>query len=837
MFEHYLTVALRNFRRAPVATGINVLALALGLTCFVVAYAVVQYWGHAEQGFAKADRTYAITRDMRLKDGSVATGMGPSTTELYAKYLKLDFPEFETVARARNWGNVPYTLGDKQIPFKTAFADPEFLGIFDLPFVSGGGADALGRPASIILTDAAAMRLFGATNVVGRTVVMGTWDLTVTGVIGAIPQPSHLGRTSSASIQFDVLVSWDVLERVEAALNPKPAPGGPPAPESWVGGYCCMTYVVLPEESKLTPRSLKSRFDAFVKRRVPAEQLNMVDFRVGMMPIRNVMAANLNSALFSGKNVGLSVTSLLILFGGLVLLVACVNYANLATAQAIRRAKEVGLRKVLGASRSQVMTQYLLEAMVLTATALALAVAATMAVTPVVKSAVEIDLSLALFSGWAFWAFLVAVIAGVGLLAGAYPAVYLSRVRPILALKAGAARSRTGLAPTLLVGAQFAAASFLLVAVIVMQAQSNELRRSGLGVDRDPMIAITNVSDLTGVNSETLRDAFVRLPQVKAAAVMDSTPWVNNINLAPLRRSTSDPITGLIAYQNRVDYDFFSTMEMPVAAGRVFDRAHGDDKSIADLRNFDSSKPLNIVIDRALSEQIGYRDPAKAIGQIIYMPLTQARLPDQPLRIIGVVENKPLHFVGMGATGNIYFRSDHLFFILVRLDATDVAGGLAAVEGVWKSYVPIGNFLYEFVDKLFAQNYQLFGRVNLVFGGLALFAFVISSIGLFGMATHAANGRRHEIGVRKTLGANTRQIVMMLLRDFSKPVVIANVIAWPLAYLAARAYLNIFIHRIVLSPVPFALSLAITVLIAWVVVGGQTIRAARTKPATVLRYE
>jgi putative ABC transport system permease protein len=352
------------------------------------------------------------------------------------------------------------------------------------------------------------------------------------------------------------------------------------------------------------------------------------------------------------------------------------------------------------------------------------------------------------------------------------------------------------------------------------------------------VISVTDIVDLTKVKTLDFTDALRRLPQVKSASATGDTPWSSNVNLADFRRSEAAGSSHITAYQTSVEYGFFATMNMRVLAGRAYDRDRGEDRPLSGIRDFVSSTPVNVVVDRAFTEKLGFASPQAAVDQIIYLPLSMAKLPDQPCRIIGVVEDKPLHIVGMGATSNVYFLGKDPYYILVRVSANDVPGAIAAIRGVWQRMAPQGSyFYYDFVDQLFAQSYELLGRVNLVFGGLALFAFVISTIGLFGMASHVASRRRREIGVRKTLGASTRQILLMLLKDFSKPVIAANLIAWPLAYLAVEAYLSIFIHRIALSPAPFALSLAVTVLIAWVAVGGQAMRAARVKPAQVLRYE
>lgn len=831
MIGHYLQAALRTFRRTPVATAINVLALSLGLTCFVVAYAVVGYWGHAESSFSKADRTYAITRTLTLKKTNLNVGWEAITTEFYAKYLKLDFPQFETIARLRQVSDTQVSADDEKTWFRMALADPSFFDIFDLPFLAGGGKEALARPKSVVLTDVAARQLFGTTNVIGRTIHFGKYDLTVTGVLAPFPRPSHIGRTATATVRFDMLVSWDVLET--ARVDNGHAPRGP---ENWLD-YNTRTYVVLPEGSKVTPASLKPAFADFVKRRMPRAEQDVADLTIKMIPVRDMMAARLNTMLFAGSNVGLSVTTLLILFGGLVLLVACLNYANLATAQAMRRAKEVGLRKTIGASRRQIAAQYVIEAALLTIAALAVALMVASALTPLVKAVTEIDLFLALFSGFAFWGFVIAVTAGVTLLAGAYPALYLSRVRPILAMRTGAASGGGRVMPTLLVGAQFIAASFLLITVIVMTQQTEELRRTGLGSKEDPVMVFQNDRGMTGVDFDTLRAHLMVLPQVKSVSSTGQEPWVSGISLQLMQRAPGAVSAQRTVVQTFVDYDFFKTMQVPLLAGRTYDRAHGEDRSPHDEDHFDPKTPVNIVVDEDMARQLGFASPEVAVGQIVYQGLSQHNLPDQPMRIIGVVANTPVHFTGMGATASVYRFGTREPQVLVRVSAQDVSGAIDGIKGVWHDLAPDYLLQYDFDDQLFTQGFAMYDAVNKAFIGLALFAFVISTIGLIGTGFHVASRRRHEIGVRKTLGASSAQVLLMLLKDFSKPVLVANVIAWPMAYLAVQAYLGVFLHRIALTPLPFALSLVITLLVAWLAVGGQALRAARTQPASVLKYE
>jgi putative ABC transport system permease protein len=422
------------------------------------------------------------------------------------------------------------------------------------------------------------------------------------------------------------------------------------------------------------------------------------------------------------------------------------------------------------------------------------------------------------------------------LLGGAYPALVLSRVRPIEALRLGRVRLGPRFASTLLVGAQFAAASFLLIAVIVMYSQSAALARTGLGSTRDQHLVINNFRPVTGIDGDLLRTELERIPQVTGVTAMSSAPWSDNVNLNLFARSPDETTSLQTAFQNNVGYDFFATLDIPVIAGRAFDRDRND--LAPDGPPAPNAPPINLVIDRILAQQLGFRSPEEAVDQTIYFP---AGLDGEgrQFRVIGVVESRPLALRGFGATSNAYTlrAGTAMQNVIVRLSADDVAGGVAAVEAVWRRLAPQAPFQRRFMDELFEENFATYARVNLVFVGLAAFAFLISVIGLFGMAIQVAGRRTHEIGVRKSVGARKMQIVRMLLRDFSKPVVIANLIAWPLGYIAAQAYLSVFIQRISVTPVPFVASLAIVVAIAWIAVASQAFRAARANPATVLRFE
>jgi putative ABC transport system permease protein len=635
-----------------------------------------------------------------------------------------------------------------------------------------------------------------------------------------------MGRSATAGLRFDMLTSMDVHEWFEAnARNPN----APPPPENWLATGTS-TYVMLPADGSLSAAELDRQLGEFVARHAPPLQLGFADVELGLMPVAELLGQSIGT--FFLRDSGMSVSTVLLLLGGLVLGVACINYANLATARATGRARDVGLRKVVGARATQVMGQYLFEAALLTTMALAVALLSVALITPLLAASFGIDLRLSLFGGAAVWAMLVGLVAAVTLIAGAYPAFVLSRVRPVLGLRAGRVNIGPRFLATLLVGIQFTVASYLLIVVTVTHLQNEELEQTGLGVTSDPLLVLANNRAVTKVDPQTLRDELLRLPQVSAVGSMAWAPWTI-YHILSLSRSPEETATERLIFRYIVGYDFFSAFEMPLLAGRVFDREHADRPVPQEVQN--------IVVDRALIEEFDLGSAAHAVGQIVYIPkrLTAGfgGTAAQPLRIVGVVETRPLAVMGSGPTSTIYTFAESLPMQIARISATDVSGALDEIDALWERLAPGFAIERRFVDDYFEQSYANFTRISQIFSGLALLALLISTIGLFAMALLVANRRAHEIGVRKTLGAGTGRMIAMLLRSFSAPVLAANVAAWPLAYIAARMYLDAFIYPMDLTPAPFIACLSFTVAIAWLVVGGQTWRAASLRPADVLRSE
>jgi putative ABC transport system permease protein len=833
MLRHYWTQALRNFNRHRVTTAVNLAGLSLALVCFVSTYVLLQSMTHTDLHFAKAERTLVITQELWNRDELMVPGF-PQAAPPTAKYLKADFPQLETVARSLSMGSLAVANGDRKVDLLVAAVDPDFLKIFDFTFRAGSPATALASAHEVLITEPAAKRLFGTTEVLGRRVLLqGKVNATISAVIAPVPQPSHMGDGPRALMRFEILVPVDFLKTLptSAGIGMPVDPDG----EQW-GMDIFNTYVVLPADGSFTADEFRAGLPGFAARRADPVTRNFQMTSVfGAVPLQAVVLAGLD-ALMSGRIGSLTVS--VFLLDVLILIIACVNYANLAVATATTRAKEVGMRKVLGATRLQLTGQYLFEAALLGTVALIMVIAGTALAIPPINRALGLFLEMPPVSELGLWASVVGILCGIGLIGGAYPALVLSRIAPVEALRAGSVRSGPRFVPTVLVGIQFAAASFLLIAALLMANHNRSIERNALRPDRDPIVVVGNDMRSLGVEFDTLRNELLRNPAIKSVVRVGTVPWSSGGWHYPIQRTPDASAAQAMTLANQVGYGFFESVGIALLAGRSFDEQHDDlFFNPEDARNPASRVP-NVVIDRALARQLGFPDPADAVNQVLYDPPSDAPPVRAGIRVIGVVENGYPRLIGPNTESNLYMLAVTFANVpLVRLERTQVAAGLAHLDAVWQRLAPNAPLRRQFMDELFEVAYRNFSMLSRVVGALAGFAFAIAIMGLFGMAIHVTTRRRREIGIRKTLGASASRVVLMLLRDFARPIAAANLVAWPLAFFAGRLYLSLFTERSSMSPWPFVLGLAITLAIAWIAVGGQALLAARLKPAWVLRFE
>ncbi|HET8697740.1 MAG TPA: ABC transporter permease, partial [Gammaproteobacteria bacterium] len=806
MLLHDLRVALRRIARQRFYSAVSVLALALGLMCFIATYLLVSYVRGYDRHFANASRTYVITQRARTEGDGLDTPFNATSALPLAEQLRLDVPELAAVAR-RYQVFLPVSLDGQPRARAISYVEPQFFDIFDFVALAGD-VHAAAQPRSAVLTRRTAQQMFGDTAALGRTITLNgrqQVDVTVAAVIEDVPAASHLARGSLFANGFDLLVSWDVYELI----------GKTASADSWVQ-WPVYTYALLPENGSLTAAQLDDRLPGIVARKVPQDVRagNEIEFRA--QPVSSIAATALQRE-FEGFNTTpwrIDVLGTLLLFAAAILAVACLNFVNLATAQASGRTLEIGTRKAVGAAASFVIRQELVQTGLQVVMAIALALAAMPLAAKLLTGAWPVAFALP----WReprFWIFLVALLLSVTLAAGLYPALAVARIRPTAALRLGSVRAGPKLLRTVLVSAQFASASFLVALVVVLLAQRNEMRDALLGRFADPYVVATTAPTAQSLDREALASELARGPGIKGATYTAIPPFTVGPSM-PVSRALEEQAPHLALDFQAVGYDYFNLLDIPVVAGRVFERERADD---ATPRGEQASaarqgRPLVAVLDTAAARALGWPNAADAVGEIVYRA-------GMPTEIIGVVEPIAMKIHATDTSGAIFTLDPPVSNVwLARLDKSNVAAALAHIRDTLRAMSPgrapasVG-----FLDQMFENLYWTFTVTNRVLGALAAFAIAIAAVGLLGMASYMTQRRTREIGVRKTQGASPGAIARLLLSEFSKPVVIANVIAWPFVFIAANAYLGVFATRISLGPLPFALALLATLALAWLAVG------------------
>ncbi|HEV7691652.1 MAG TPA: ABC transporter permease [Hyphomonadaceae bacterium] len=825
MIRHYLASAVGNILKAPFTTAANVLTLALGLTCFLAAFSIVTFWRGADTYHQGAERIAFISYSMNPPNATGPRMMNQVAPPVLERFLRQDFPEFEAVSRAISSQEAALAAGGQKIMIDLAYTDKDFTQIFDFDFVEGDKKTALTDPNGVVLTRETAQRLFGNKPALGQSVIVeGKDDAAVTGVIAPVRQPSFMGQDNGVTMHFDAIRQWDkapFAKQVENVWGIVPA------------------YVIVKLKPGASLASVRARLPDFLNRRLPANAREAAAFFIDAFPISRMRTLGIENGLSSGAGPNLSAISVMLGLGLLTLIVACANYANLATAQSLIRNKEIGMRKTLGARRWSIMLQAWTETTLLSLAAFAVAVIVLLLAAPSIRANLGVDPLYMWGAGPQAIASVVGIVLFTAFIAGAYPALKLSGARPADALRSGRAKAGSQLVSRILVMIQFVSASFLLIMVTVMQAQRTEVEHAALASHGEPIAVLNSLKPL-GIDPDTVEAQLRQSPAIRNVTFVMAPPWgyfsANPMNLS---RSLDQgaPAPGF-SYAN-ADYGYFDTLSLKLLAGRVFERDR-DTIPVSLARGSTTITPA-LVVDRLAAEKLGFASPQEAIGKIVYVPESirkGAGLAALPVEIVGVVESEMSSVEASPLQGHIYAYGPKAFGQLVpvvKFAKEDVAGAEAHVRRVWDQIAPNMPLKLRWYDGLFAEHYRMHAQFGGMFMLLAGAAFIISTVGLLGIAVHAASRRRHEIAVRKTLGSSAARIVRLLLTDFSVPVLIGNLLAWPLGYVAAQAYLSAFAERIDLTPAPFALSLAITLTIAWAAVIGVVLKAATMHPASVLR--
>ena len=831
----YVRAAFAQLRLHKATALINVAGLTLGITCFVLAFAAADYILFVDGDHENAERTYVV-QQRNVAPGDDSAAFFSAASPSLAKYIAIEAPEVEAVARKTPAQTVQIGAGELDLRLPAMFADPDLLRILDYTFVGGHAATALEGTNSAVVTTEMAQTMFGTQDAVGKTFTVNRrFDVVVRAVV-EVPDAMSAAR-------LGILLNMAMRDALRAR-GAAPVTSAEP-PDDWSRAQQlnvnAMTLVLLPNDGSLSPEELERRLTA-VSDRIVLPGGGRVEFRV--RPLTEHFGDALTAGFGSlGIAPGIPAVHLFFLPGLLVLAMACFNYVNLATAIAATRAKDVGLSRVLGAGSRHVILKYLLEAVVTVLVSLAFALALGAAGINLIRHLAGMQMFVADLATLDFALLLVSIVAATSVAAGAYPALVLSRFRPLDALRKSTRHSGSSGFKSLFIGVQFTVASVLLTAVMVMYAQNAAMRAADLWrLPGDPLVQVTTSLDSVNVDPEVLAAALLRAPQIKGVTGLQANEASDS---DPYARSLGGDELPVNIQSRFVGYDFFATLGTELLAGRSFER--GRDLVAGATRGGANQRgALGIVVDLEAVRLLGWSTPAEAIGQVVY------QLSDRgggltatgalALQIIGVVERAPLAFMTVGSKAKAFHLDPYATYPIVRLAADDVRGGLAHIERVWSELTGSGGAAASTVRLMFLDDAldAALSSMNALTTALltvVVFGFLVALAGIFGMALFVANRRRHEIGIRKSLGAGSKDILRQLLVEFGRPVLVANVIAWPIGYLLAEIYVEWFVERMAFTPWPYVASLAITLCLAWLGVGGQALRAARLVPAQVLRDE
>jgi putative ABC transport system permease protein len=809
MFWNNVKIALRNLRKNKGFAAINITGLAIGLTVYVFGGLIVEYERTHDQFYANADRIYTIgaTAAPELNVGienfnAVQSAVGPA--------IEADISDVEAVARTIT-SEYLINMGADRFYQVIRFADPALLEIFDFEYLYGDRS-ALDDPSALLITESAAIKYFGKADAIGEVVTLDNeFDFYVSAVIADLPLNTHFNSSPVLDAAFEIVAPIQALTRTRDF----------DVAGDWnnlsIGN---MTYVLLPPE--LDGEWLKVQMDALYDRIVDEERQRVIaSFEVYPLSSANTAIWDL---------IGLPVISVVSLLSFLVLVVACVNYTNLATAQSLGRSREVGMRKTMGAGQRQLLTQFLVESLVITTIAMVIAIAALEIVIPLLNNATNKAITIDYLRTLPW---LLATTILVGLLAGLYPAWLITRASPIDALRETARKGKKGSkVRSVMIGAQFAISAFMLALVAIVFMQNERVKESSYEFPRSEIYTLERLNvDSIEERLETLRHELEALPNIDAVAYASQVPYEQNNSSRTVSIEPGDEAGKFSLQYMSMSPEFLDTYDIRLFTGRPLSR------DIANDTEREDSETVNVIVNEMALERLGISSPAEAINQRFYnFSEENGAVPE--FVIVGVAPTQNITGLFNAEKPWMYlYRPDFIRIGSVRITGGNMMEAVEQIEEVWDRVIPDYPMQGRFLDDTFNDVYDILKFMNMALAGFAFVAFSLALIGLFGLAAFMAAQRTKEIGVRKVLGANSFQIARLLVWQFSTPVLWALAIALPAAYFAASTYLNFFADRIH-STIPVLIAAGIVAtLLAWGTVAGHAIRIARANPVLALRYE
>jgi ABC-type antimicrobial peptide transport system permease subunit len=788
MFKNYLLVTLRNLRKNVTYSFINIAGLSIGIVCSLL----IMLWVYDELSFdtfqPKANRLYQVWVNAHF-DGKINSWT--SVPQPTYEALKTEDSNILSTAITDWGGNHLYTVGDTRIYKEAYYASEEFLEMFQFPLVKGDPAIVMDDPSSLVITESMAKVLFGDQDPINQTVrINNAHDLKVTGVLKDIPKNS--------TFQFDCLMTWKMKIIAEDWVKRS---------ETQWGNYSFQVFVELNDPANESHVENSIRDLLFRKGETDMKR----EFFLHPM-LRWRLHSNFENGQESGGMVDYVQTFTII--AAFILVIACINFMNLATARSERRAREVGIRKSVGSRRHELILQFMGESVFLAVVAFGIAILLSQLLLPFYNQLVDKQLFID-YASPKFWLFAGALILFTGIISGSYPALYLSSFQPVKVLKGKIQVGKSASLPRkILVTLQFGFSILLIIGTIVIYWQINFVKARDLGYDQENLITVEYTAEV-GKNYRTIKQELLNTGVVNSVCKSNSPIteiWSNNFLGWPGKPEEQKVIFTTIS----TEYDYTKTMGIKILEGRDFSEEYKNDTAA-------------IIVNKAAIEVMGLKDP---LGQ-------QLDLWGGKRELIGVVDNVLM--------GSPYQPVKPMFMVLIpewasavtiRLEKTkDLQGSIRKVEDIFKKYNPAYPFEYKFADVEFAKKFttiDMTSRLASLFASLAIF---ITGLGLFGLAAFMAEQRTKEIGIRKVMGASVFSLVSLMSRDFSRLVLVAFLLSSPVAWWLLTQFLERYPIRVSIPWWVFPTTGLVAMVFASVIVSTQAMRAARTNPAISLRNE
>jgi putative ABC transport system permease protein len=816
MYKNYWLVAIRNMGRSKVFSAINILGLAIGMTCCFLILLFVRDEFSYDRFHQKADRIYRITY---LPKFAGVTQALPVLSVAASPLLKNYFPEIESSARLFQ-RTATIQLGtakfDEQRFF---FADPALLNIFTFHFLQGNPATALTNTFSVVLSAKTAEKYFGNEPALGKTFRLdGQYPLVVSGVVEDFPDNSH--------IHPELMANYETMFATitEAARENLPS--------NWIISHS-LTYVLL--KPRQQPAPVDARFPAFLQKYAPPEFSGGIEYK--LQPLTSIhLHSDLGLEIEPVGNILYVYLFLGIAF--ITLLIAGINFVNLSTARSLRRAKEVGMRKVLGAEKKQLVGQFLGESLLLSFGAFLLSIMLVIVLLPLFNDLTQKTFTIAgVFSDGLLLSSFIVIFLLAGLLAGLYPAFFLSGFDAVTTLKRDftGGNNRGGILHRALLVFQFTASVALTIATLVVFRQLDFIRSTDLGFKKDHVLVVsvksTDLNSIFDSPNDTLyqrlqsfRQAILRNPQVRAVTLSNVQPGQSGVSRDVIPEGFSQK-DNLFAMDMKVDEHFIPAYGMQLAAGRNFSESFGMDRL------------SGMIINETAVKRYHWKSPAEAIGKTIVLTGAHHSIVKRAT-VIGVV--KDFHTESLFQPIDVLLMDmdpGQLSTFSITISPDNTKATVAFLQSNFNHFFPDKNFNYDFLDRQLDGQYAKQQQLGKIIGDFSTLAVFISCLGLFGLIALAAQQRTREIGIRKVLGASVPGIIMLVSKDFLKLIVVAIAIAIPISWFVMHQWLNSFSYRTTLSWWIFFLAGAASIGIAFITVSLQAIKAALADPIKNLRSE